>query len=113
MPETLDFKPHKSGDTFSGRQISIQVGSYSANFTNATIKADFRQDSPEGEVALSLSVGSGITIINANTGTFQFDAQIIDLTAGLYFYDVEITFQDGRVKTYIEGTWLILASITN
>lgn len=113
MPEILNFKPHKSGDTFSGRTITILIGPIPANLTGATIQCDFRQNSPEGPVALTMTNGTGITITNPTAGIFQFDSQIIDMPAGIYFYDIEIRFQNGTVKTYIEGTWLILPSITN
>lgn len=104
---------HISGDTFQGVTFNLDFSDPSRSLTGASIAIDFRQSSPEGEIHKSMSVGTGITITNAFTNTFQIDKQIIDLEPGLYYYDVQVTFSNGDIKTLIIGTWKILNSITN
>ena len=57
--------------------------------------------------------GVGITVEDALNGIFKIDAFIIDWTPDLYYYDVEITFLNGVVKTYIQGTLKVIQDITN
>lgn len=63
-------------------------------------------------VALSMTVGNGLTILNASTGQFQIDQQIIDIPAFVYIYDIQITFPSGVVETYISGTWTIVGDVS-
>jgi hypothetical protein len=100
------------GDTFDGILFTITVNAIPADLTNAHIKMDLRL-TPLGIVADTFSDGSGITISGTPTdGKFTFDAQVISIAAANYYYDIEITFSNGVIKTYIGGRWNILQDVS-
>jgi hypothetical protein len=102
------------GDTFDGIEYDVTVNGTTIDLTSATIKMDLRT-SPTGALVLSLdSDGNGLTILTPPTdGKFTIDQQIVDVPARTYSYDIEIDFHDGRVKTYISGTWPITQDVTH
>jgi hypothetical protein len=59
-----------------------------------------------------LAIGSGLSMVNAAAGIFKIDKQVIDIPAGVYAYDIEITVAGGDVKTYVRGEWEILQDVT-
>lgn len=67
----------------------------------------------DAPVVLQLSTGSGITITNAVGGVFQFDPLIIDVPIASYKYDIEMTFPNGTVYTYISGAMNVVTDISH
>jgi hypothetical protein len=107
-----DFPQHVKGDTFNGVQFTVTVNAVPLDLTAAHIKMDLRL-TPLGVVAESFSDGAGITIaVNPATGVFKFDAQVVNIPAATYYYDIEITLSNGVIKTYVGGRWTILQDIT-
>jgi hypothetical protein len=69
----------------------------------------------DGLVILTLTneVSGGITVLNPPTdGIFKIDSQIVDIEIGNHVYDIEITFANGDVRTYVSGNWLIYQDIS-
>jgi hypothetical protein len=66
-------------------------------------------DSP---VVLTFSTQDN-TIQIVSTTTIRILPRKIEIPFGIYHYDIQVTHPDGRVKTYLEGTWEISADITN
>jgi hypothetical protein len=110
---TYDIPDHRQGDTWDGiNSICIQVNGIPANLTGASIKADFRRsiDSP---VVLSFSSTNGsIIVTDASGGIIQFPPRLIKIPPGKYFYDLQVTYPTGVVKTYFSGTWIIISDFT-
>lgn len=105
----------KRGDTFDGVLFEITVNGTKLDLTGATIKMDMRLNST-GILAKEFTSGAGITISSPLTdGKFTLDEQVIDIDAGTYVYDIEITWVGPPVvvKTYISGTWLITQDVTH
>jgi hypothetical protein len=104
---------HRRGDTWDGiNSITINVNGVPINLTNADVKMEFRQslDSP---VVLTLSTAdNSIIIVNALNGNIQIPSKKIEVPFGKYFYDLQVTYPNGIVKTYMEGSWEIVADIT-
>jgi hypothetical protein len=74
---------------------------------------DLRLTPDTATAAKSFSDGSGITIDTVpTTGKFTFNAQVINIAAANYYYDIQITLQNGSIKTYIGGRWNILQDVT-
>jgi hypothetical protein len=113
-PAVYNIKNHTTGDTWKG--LSMQLLDANENpidITDCNIKCQFRQRKNEANHWLTLSTETeGIEITDAENGTFAFKEQVINLPAKTYVYDVQFTFPDGKVKTYVEGTWTILADVT-
>lgn len=108
---TYDIPPHRRGDTWDGiNSISININGVPINLIGASVKMEFRQsiDSP---VALTLSTNqNSIQIINANT--IRILPKLIEIPFAKYYYDLQVTYPNGTVKTYMEGSWEIVPDIT-
>jgi ribulose-5-phosphate 4-epimerase/fuculose-1-phosphate aldolase len=108
-----NFPSHTKGDTFNGVLFTITVNAVALDLTGAHIKMDLRLTPETTTVAKSFSDGSGITIDATPTkGKFTINAQVIDIAAANYYYDIQITLQSGSIKTYIGGRWNILQDVT-
>lgn len=103
---TYDFAVRR-GDTYNGATFTVAVNSAPLDLTGAAIKAQFGH-----APSLVLSIGAGIAVTNAAGGAFRFDSRIIDLPAGTYPYDIQITLASGVVRTYISGVMTVAADIT-
>lgn len=118
--KTYNFKDHKKGDTFAGVQFTVIVNGVAKDLTTATLKMEMRASSKDGDLAATFTEasGGGLTLTDAANGVFKFDEQVVDLPALTYFYDIEITIPGAasvdpdEVKSYIEGTWVILQDVT-
>ena len=105
---TYDFPDHLSGDTFAGVQFTVNRNGSALDITSAAIVMTVNEVG--GIVDYTLSVGSGVTITNGATGTFQVDAQIISWPPTTYRYKIKITLAGGEVHTYLSGGWTITPS---
>jgi hypothetical protein len=103
--------PHKRGDTWDGiNKISITQNGIPVNLTNASIKMEFRTgiDTP---VAMTFSTeNSGITITSLSS--IKIMPRLIEVPFATYYYDLQVTFPAGVVKTYVSGTWIIVPDYT-
>jgi len=74
--------------------------------TDATIRMQFRLGSKLGRMLSEFSTATGeITITDALNGKFSINENNSFLTiVGTYFYDIEITYSTGQIKTILEGT---------
>jgi len=109
-----NFPSHIKGDTFNGILFTVTINSAPLDLTDAELNMDLRLTPDTPVIAEHFdSEGNGITIdANPATGNFTFNAQIIDIPADNYYYDIEVTFPSGSVKTYIGGRWNILQDVT-
>ena len=105
-PATYNIPSHYRGDTFDAITFTLKEDGVAVDLTGATIKMNFRRDSPTGNIQQSMTIGSGLTVVNAVGGVFRLDSFINDWDVGRYFYDTELTFPnggDGIVRTYFIG----------
>ena len=82
------------------------------DLTGITAVAPFRYGNETGRLQQSLSIGAGITIVDATAGKIQIDSFVADFEVGLYYYDVKLIFNASRVKTYIKGSINILQNVS-
>ena len=108
----LDFT-HIKGDTFEAVNFAVIKNAVAVDLTGATIKMQLKKECG-GIPFLSLTTVSsnGLTITNATGGLFKINKQIINISEYNYLYDIEITFSNGDVKTWIEGIFTINCDIT-
>jgi hypothetical protein len=104
-----NFADHTKGDTFKGLSFTVNVNAAPISITD--VKMELKKNE-NAAASLSLTVGSGITL-SATPGRFSIDKQIIDIPAGRYEYDIEITVTGGDKFTYIKGSWTINRGVTN
>jgi hypothetical protein len=106
-----NFKKHKKGDTFDGVLFTMNINDQPLDLTGYAIKMQLRVDSA-GPIVKDFEIGNGLTIIDALLGNFRFDEQIIDIPKGTYLYNIQFISPSNKVKTYIEGQWVITQDIT-
>lgn len=114
-PGVYNIADHYKGDTFDGVQFTIinSTDSLPINITGCLIKIQFKKNSNNGSIIKEITEISGITIIDAINGVFKINPFLIDWDEGRYLYDVQITFPDLSVRTYIKGTILIIQDTTS
>jgi len=109
IPATQALSNQLKGDTFNGARFTL---SPVTDLTGASIQTQFRRDGKTNPIQKDIAVGTGITVEDLANGVFVWDAFIIDWTVGTYHWDVQITFADTSVKTYIEGTIKVVQDTT-
>jgi len=105
---------HYKGDTFDGVQFTIinNDNQLPIDLTNVSIDIKFRKGKETGMVIKSLSNAVGITIVDAINGVFKIDSFILDWNVDTYYYDVQFTFENGVIKTYIKGLLRVIQDVT-
>lgn len=104
--------PHRRGDTWPGiNSITIVVNDTPISLSGAAIKMEFREDIDAPPV-LTLSTSDNSIVIGAQPGVIIIPPKLINIPFGKYQYDLQITFINGVVKTYMSGTWEIVPDIT-
>jgi hypothetical protein len=110
---TYNIPSHHRGDTWDGiNSITINVNGSPINLTNASIKMEFRQAVDSPSVLIFSTTNNTIQVVNPLTGTFRIPARKIEIPFGEYLYDLQVTYADGTVKTYMSGVWNITPDIT-
>lgn len=104
-----DFKNHKKGDTFKARKFTFPFV-----ITGASILMQFRLKQTSSTITESLyewkTSDNTFEIINANVVVMT--SKKIDVMPGVYDYDLQITFPNGDVFTYFEGSQKITQDIS-
>lgn len=109
---SLNFS-HIQGDTFEIVNFAVVKNSTALNLTGAVIKMQLKKECGGVPILSFTSVASaGLTITNAAGGLFKINKQIINIPEFNYLYDIEITFSDGTVKTWVEGNFVVKCDIT-
>ena len=108
-----NFKNHIKGDTLKEIVFTMTLNEEPMDLTDVIIQSQFRKHPNSKDAVLFLTSvdNEGITITE-NPGEFKINQQIIDIPAGDYVYDIEFTFDDGTVKTYIYGDFKVIQDIT-
>tara|TARA_R110000851_G_scaffold333456_1_gene513408 strand:- start:2855 stop:3202 length:348 start_codon:yes stop_codon:yes gene_type:complete len=112
-PAVYTFPPHYKGDTFNSFTFTIKENGVPIDLTGASVKIEFKKKSIKGDIQASMTVGSGITIDDAEGGVLRLDSFINDWLPENYFYDTQITFANGIVNTYFKGVLTVNQDITN
>ena len=112
--QTSNLRDRVKNDTFRSVEFILEKNDLPIDLTGVSIAIQFRYRCKTGKVVKNISTGSGITITDAVNGTFEIDEFTpVDWEIGTYYYDVQITFIDGSIKTYVQGNVKILQDTTN
>lgn len=110
---TVRLNDRVKNDTFASVQFEYSEGGLPLDITGNTVKIQFKHKSVKGALLYTASTGAGITLTNPSIGIFRLDEFTpIDWEVGKAYFDVEMTFSDGSVRTWITGTVDILQDIT-
>lgn len=104
-----DFKNHTKGDTFKARQFTFPF-----IITGASILMQFRLKPTSATLNASMyewkTSDNSFEIISPYVAVMK--SKIIDQDAGVYDYDLQITFPNGDVFTYFKGSQKITQDIS-
>jgi len=95
------------GDTYNGKEFVITRNGAGVSITSARMQV--KRKAKDTAHVLQLTSGSGLTI---GASSITIDKQIVDITAGEYVYDLELTLTGGEVKTWIAGDFIVLQDVT-
>ena len=116
MPVTYNFKKHVSGDTFSERAFAVKrtVNNQMISLEGASIKMQLKRSPEDESPFLELSTDNErIEILVPSEGLFRIKKiDSLDLKPFRYLYDIQITYSNGDVKTYIKGVLPVVEDIT-
>ena len=98
------------GDTWA-QTFSVTANSVAVDLSGSTILIQVRTKPTSTDVVLELATGTSITIGGVGHNEITLNKKV-DITAGNYVYDMNVTFPSGLVKTYIWGTFLVQEDIT-
>jgi hypothetical protein len=108
---TYTIPPHHRGDTWDGiNSITISVNGVPIILTGTSIKMEFRQG-PDYPVVLTFSTSDN-TLQIIGTSSIRVMPRKIEIPFGTYYYDLQVTYPDGKVKTYMSGSWKIVPDVT-
>jgi hypothetical protein len=114
---TADFRPAQYNIQLWRNDSWVQTFAITAenvpvDLTGSTITIQVRKTANATAVDLSLSTGgNGITISGAGNNQIVLN-KVVNIAAGNYLYDMNVTFPSGVVKTYVWGTFLVQEDIT-
>jgi hypothetical protein len=98
-------------DTWS-QTFAILADVTPVDLSGSTILIQVRPTPTSASVELTLSTAnSSISIGGADTNQITLN-KIVDVAAGSYVYDMNVTFPSGEVKTYIWGNFIVQEDIT-
>lgn len=113
---TADFRPAQynvqiwRNDSWS-QTFALTANEEAIDLSGSTILIQVRPKASSSEVSLELSTPISISIGGVGHNEITLN-KIVDIEAGNYVYDMNITFPNGMVKTYIWGTFLVQEDIT-
>ena len=106
---------HLKGDTYPRENdyvYTILKNGDPLDLTGALIEIEFRVSADHDPVMTwSTATGEVVIDVDPTLGKFKYAEQIIDLKAGVYKYDVQITIDDVKA-TYLKGDLTIVQDIT-
>lgn len=84
---------------WSGTEYTVTTGGAVVDLTGCTVLCQMRQNY-NFPVVHTLDV----QITDPTSGVLKIISQSFDMAGGTYLYDIQLTFPNGSVKTYISGT---------
>lgn len=105
-------KEHTRGDTLvrAWTLVDKNTGT-SISLLGASARMHIRNDKDELIVEASTQNGK-MTIAKPNKLTVRFEAEDMRIPVGTYYFDVEITYEDGLVQTIEQGKLKIIKDWT-
>ena len=110
----MALRPHIKGDTFNGLFITVTVNDAPLDLTDVEISAHFRLGNKTGCKVKKFDLDNGIIVTDEVNGEFNLlQDTVLNWDVGNWYFDVEFTFSDGRVKTYYSDILIIIQDVTN
>jgi len=113
-PGIFDWPAQYAGDTAGSQSFTITRNELPIDLTGAVVRMQVREcGRPIPILSLSSAAGgTGIVIVDAPNGMIRVGYFRNPPAPGAYVYDLEVTFADGTVKTYLRGSYTIDGEVT-
>tara|TARA_R110000744_G_scaffold102758_3_gene197404 strand:- start:3122 stop:3478 length:357 start_codon:yes stop_codon:yes gene_type:complete len=116
IPAKYNFTDRYKNDTSNLVKFTVNKKIASVDtaidLTGVLIKMQLKKGVASTSSVKTFEVGSGITLTDAVNGIFELDAFLLTIDAGSYVYDMQLTFPDGVVSTYIKGCFKVIQDIS-
>ncbi len=110
-----DFRPGKldiqmwRNDTWQ-QVFTLLADTTPINVIGSTVYIQVRKGCG-GVLALTLTNGSGVTLGGVDNNQITVK-KLVDIAKGNYVWDMQVTFADLTVKTYLEGDFIVYDDVT-
>lgn len=115
LPKLYNFKPLYAGDTWPAIQFKIKRKENETvtpiNIDGVAIAMQVRKGE-NGPIILEFSNSNGITIIDAANGVFKINSFEVPKINGCFKYDLQFSYPNGEIHTYLYGEMNIKNDIT-
>lgn len=101
MSNLYNIRDHKTGTTFEGMELKIEVNGAKPELSSVSMSLTGRLGG-----AYTLSTAGGISILGA--GLVMIDKQLISWTVDTYRFVMTFTLSTGEIKRWMEGNWRII-----
>lgn len=91
--------------------FAIKANDIPVDLTGSTILIQIRKKANASTIDLSLTNGDGISIIGDDMNMIVVSKKV-EILAGNYVYDINVTFPSGEVKTYVWGNFLVQEDVS-
>lgn len=110
-----NFESIMKGDNFDGIIYEVTDDSGTAiDISSYSFALWFRYGSKMGTIVKKIdTISGGITIVDGVNGKWQIDEFNCDFNAGLYYFDLQVTNDSGKIKTWFYGTMLVNEDVTD
>lgn len=113
LPGLFDWPAQYAGDTAGAQSFTIMRNGLPINLTDAVVRMQVREcGRPVPILDLTSEDGQSIVITDALAGKLRIGYYRNPPAPGSYVYDLEVTFPDGQVKTYLKGSYTIEGEVT-
>lgn len=107
-PAELDIEIWKNDSWM--QSFTLTLDSTPIDLTGATVKIDIKKQCGD-TTAISMTNGDGISVGGVNNNSITVN-KVINIDAGNYVWDMQVTFTTGVVKTYLWGNFIVSQDIT-
>lgn len=110
-PATKHFHLYR-GDTWEGTKV-FRIDDVAQEGDLASVRMQIKAKATDTTALVELtSAASQITILSAADRRFQIPRQAISIAKGRYVHDIEATFTNGEVRTYLQGRVTVDQDVT-
>jgi hypothetical protein len=109
LAQDVQFNIYK-GDSFQVVLTFTDENNDPINLSTAAVKMQIKKIPTLTSALLTIDETTGIVVSGADSNIVTID-KIIDLAAGVYFYDIQMTFSS-KVVTYVKGRFVVNQDIT-
>lgn len=111
LPIEYDLPDAYKGDTYRRIAMTVTADGQPSDLSGGVAKMALKKGNKQ-VLVLSSEDGQLNVQPSGQMGVVEVPKQIIDVPAGRYLYDIQVTFPDGSRQTYVRGTLTVISDVT-